>query len=442
MKPSKPNIHRIMGPPGTGKSTHLAHLVKEISLTESNVAVVSFTRAAAGVLMSRCPSHSLRFVGTLHALAFRTLGLTKGQVANDEAFVKWYGSGMEEMNIAMSVYRYAYHNLCSLPDAYAYINPPIPFMKLEHVVSSYGNWVDAYKYITFDNMIELATGNIEPFDVVVVDEAQDLTNKQWDMVLSMIKPNGKMIIAGDDDQAVYTWSGANPHAMAELATTSEVLGQSYRIPASVHRFAENLVKRINKRSDKEYLPRSEEGTVEFVSHYDPAFYPGKHTILCRDKWSMKDIEDQLISRALPYTCASHLSMYDRGRAKTIRAIINEDFTSIKRLSKFLHKEYHEDPILAVKHSWKRCVNLGTYDVESSYLHLLNHEAEPLIHLSTIHGAKGEEDNHIVLIGQCTGITEMAMDNIDRYDDELRVWYVGATRAKETLTVVGWNQYIQ
>lgn len=443
-----PKYHAVFGPPGTGKSTHLAKLVKELSSTTSNMAVVSFTRAAAGVLVSKITNPSIRFVGTLHSLAFRVLKLTKQQVADDKKFAAWYGhTDMEEMNTVMSVCNFAYHSGCTLAEAYTSMNPTVPFMQLEHLAKSYENWVDTYQYVTFNQMISMATdlfndGGAERFDVVVVDEAQDLTDKQWAMVAAMVSPDGRVFMGGDDDQGVYTWAGANPHTMIEVADTMEVLGQSYRIPSTVHSFAERVVKRIGKRAEKEYKPRAFEGVVEYSAFYEPVMYDKKHTVLCRDKWVMKDIEDRLVYNAIPYTCGSHRSYYESGRATLIKALISEDHQTIKRLARYLRKEYQENPHKAGGKNWQQVVDFGRNETEARYLSLVDHESEPLIHLSTIHGAKGEEDDHIVLMAHCSGRVESAMDTTSSYDDEIRVWYVGITRAKERLTVVGSNQYIQ
>ena len=47
------------------------------------------------------------------------------------------------------------------------------------------------------------------FDVAFVDEAQDLSMIQWKM-FNIIKENSKyVILAGDDDQAIYGWAGAD-----------------------------------------------------------------------------------------------------------------------------------------------------------------------------------------------------------------------------------------
>lgn len=435
-----PQISAVYGPPGTGKSTYLAKLVTELAITEPNMAVISFTKAAAGVLTGKIRNHSIRFIGTLHALAFRSLGLVKNQVTDEEKFSAWYGTDIEEMNIAMAVYNYSYHKSCDLTTAYSAINPMLPFMRLEHLITSFVNWKSAYQYISFNEMIEMATGNIEPFNIIVVDEAQDFTDRQWDMVLSMIAPDGKLIIGGDDDQALYTWCGANPHAMAQLAKEQIVLNQSWRIPSSVHTLAERLVNRIGSRTPKTYTPRAEEGSVSVASYYEPMMY-GNHTILCRDKWVMKEVEEQIVERCIPYTCNSHPSIFDKARAKLIRSIKLEDYKGINRYTRYLYPKYRDNIPLVLKDGWEAAVDLGNYYEESRYLTLVDHLAEPVVTISTIHGFKGEEDDNIVLMAQCSGQVELSMDDNESYDNEMRVWYVGVTRPRHNLTIVGWNQYI-
>ena len=433
--------HAIFGCPGTGKTTRLTKIINDVAPTTPNMAVISFTKAAAGVLTSRLDSRSIRYIGTIHALAFRSLRLTRDVVADEVAFAKWYGADIEEVQTSLSVYRYARHQKVDYPIAFASINPVIPFIRVEHLILSYLNWKSTYQYLDFDDMVLLATGKVDPFDVVVVDEAQDCTNEQWDFIQSILKSTSILYLGGDDDQALFTWAGANPHAMEELADSIQVLGQSYRIPLSVHRIAEATVGQISKRVDKEYRPTTEAGEVVCVSVYEPMWYPEKHTVLCRDKWSLKAIEDVLIERGLPYTRNGERSMYDRGRCSLARAIGLEDFAAVKRLSKYLRKEYREDPIAACKVGWQRALDFGTWQREAGYLNLVDPFADPIVHLSTIHGFKGEEDARVVLIADCTTQVQNAMDQQELYDNELRVWYVGLTRCKTNLTIVGWNQFI-
>ena len=47
------------------------------------------------------------------------------------------------------------------------------------------------------------------FKVLFIDEAQDLSLLQWDMVRKIWDSAEKTYIAGDDDQAIFKWAGAD-----------------------------------------------------------------------------------------------------------------------------------------------------------------------------------------------------------------------------------------
>ena len=70
-------------------------------------------------------------------------------------------------------------------------------------------------------------------------------------------------VAGDDDQAIFRWAGADIEHFIAMANddnnTIIPLTQSYRIPISVHTIATNLAQSISRRIDKSYKPRDEEG---------------------------------------------------------------------------------------------------------------------------------------------------------------------------------------
>ena len=59
--------------------------------------------------------------------------------------------------------------------------------------------------------------------------------------------------------------------------------------------------------------------------------------------------------------------------------------------------------------------------------------DPRINLSTIHGAKGGECDNVVLLTDLTRNTQKGYDK--NPDDEERLFYVGATRTKQTLHIV-------
>ena len=66
------------------------------------------------------------------------------------------------------------------------------------------------------------------------------------------------------------------------------------------------------------------------------------------------------------------------------------------------------------------------------------DTEAKINLSTIHGAKGGEADNVMLL---TDISRKAQEAMEvNADDETRVFYVGATRARETQHIVQPQRY--
>ena len=106
------------------------------------------------------------------------------------------------------------------------------------------------------------------FDVLFIDEAQDLSPLQWRMVRTLWKKADKTYIAGDDDQAIFRWAGADVDtfiALKEEVDYVDTLSQSYRIPGGpIHELSQSIIRNVSNRYDKEYMPRQEQGDL---THY-------------------------------------------------------------------------------------------------------------------------------------------------------------------------------
>ena len=67
--------------------------------------------------------------------------------------------------------------------------------------------------IDYADMLERSieeSAGLPDFDLLIVDEAQDLTPVQWDLVKILISRSKRTYIAGDDDQAICEPFGAGP----------------------------------------------------------------------------------------------------------------------------------------------------------------------------------------------------------------------------------------
>ncbi len=106
--------------------------------------------------------------------------------------------------------------------------------------------------IDFADMIFLPVRNgwmVPTYDMVIVDEAQDMTTAQLELATGMCKKNGRIVIVGDDRQAIYGFRGADSDSMArlkrQLNATELKLTTTYRCGKNIVAAAQRLVPDIN-----------------------------------------------------------------------------------------------------------------------------------------------------------------------------------------------------
>jgi superfamily I DNA/RNA helicase len=327
-----------------------------------------------------------------------------------------------------------------------------------------------YNLIDFNDMItEFTKSDKSPkFDVVFIDEAQDLSLMQWDMARTIWNKTEDSFIAGDDDQAIYKWAGADVDSFIALKGQYLPLTQSFRIPAKVHGIAMNIINRIRNRIDKTWQPKTVQGSLH--RHYNADTIDmsnGEWLVLARTKHLLKDIEESLYQRGLYYS-----SRYRRGTEKDLHEAATNwehlrqgqliNFKQIENISKYMSsKHWHKKKIkgmvkesfygidqlvrdygLQVKTVWFEAFD-DAGQTKVDYLRKMRANGEklneaPRIELSTIHGAKGGESQNVVLL---TDLTQNTMKGYERDpDDENRLFYVGATRTKENLHIIEPKKY--
>ncbi len=328
--------------------------------------------------------------------------------------------------------------------------------------------LDAYKTTTakmdYTDALEVfcSKGLPPPVDILFVDEAQDLSSLQWSAIRRAASTVKRVIIAGDDDQAIFRWAGADVEQFIALEGTSTVLGQSHRVPRQVHSLAMQLLARISHRRVKKFAPRIDaEGQVlEVWSHDDFDASQGSWLFLARHGYQLRQLEGLCRDRGWFYesrTGASNatdearaiLSWENLRQGGTARA---EDLAYALQLAgqdpgKLAGEDLvtiNDVPWVDASRPWtewrdtdegeyfrmarRAGERMGIRDKESGLLV----PAPPRIKVSTIHGSKGDEAQNVYLMTDVTYSTHRSLQ--ENADDECRVFYVGVTRASETLVV--------
>jgi len=323
MSETDPEVTRLFGGPGSGKTTALLDRVEDLlerdGVEMRDVLVVSYTRAAAAEVRERLAERldenprALRGnVSTMHAKAYDLLNLSRGDVVGEsekEEFCEEYGIPYEDEyasgsrrtarsttlgNKIIATSQWLQRTQRDVADWY-----DIPFQWNEDEVrlppdidpnAQVGNkytptWpsdddrVDipeairgwrSYKgkegLVGFADMLErVADRSLLPnVDHLVIDEFQDITQLQY-AVYDEWKPHmDTVFIAGDDDQVVYAWQGADPKLLLEEEGEDVILDTSHRLPSNVLEVVQQEVQHITERQEKNLRPRTEGGSVEAV----------------------------------------------------------------------------------------------------------------------------------------------------------------------------------
>lgn len=136
--------------------------------------------------------------------------------------------------------------------------------------NAWTTWKKFNHLIDFTDMIEIAYNDFSaaPGNPTIgfFDEAQDFTPLELALIRKWGQSMEYIVIAGDDDQLLYSWLGATAEAFLGVdAEEKRILSQSYRVPAAVHRYAEQWIRKIKNRQEKEYKPRDFQGEVRMFN---------------------------------------------------------------------------------------------------------------------------------------------------------------------------------
>jgi DNA helicase-2/ATP-dependent DNA helicase PcrA len=169
-------------------------------------------------------------------------------------------------------------------------------------------------------------------DYLVIDEFQDITTLQYDVYEEWRPHMERVLIAGDDDQVVYAWQGADPDLLLDEAVDDDVvLPNSYRLPSRILNVVNQEVSHIDKRQEKDLEPRKEGGSVEALGNRSmlDVTREVRRTVeetdesimvLFRARYQMFQFIDEFIEQGIPFKCLTDQRMWTDRLTQYINAI--------------------------------------------------------------------------------------------------------------------------
>ena len=456
---------KIYGPPGTGKTFRLIRRVNAYVRTGTpyhKIGYFAFTKKAAKEARNRIgvDEKQVPYFQTLHAFCFHLLNLNESAIIQPHHYEALGKKLNVRVNFTDKYNDEETHFLtCNNPyfqmigkainkditireefDLNEHDRKNIDWHTLNHIYINLQEYKKKMHLLDFNDLIKkvISSGKIPKLKAIFIDEAQDLSPLQWQLYDKLRENCDDMYLAGDDDQAIFAWAGADVNRFIKEPANERVLRYSRRVSRAVQEQSQIAVSRISGiRKHKEYLPRAQEGFASHINNLGQVdLTKGKWLILTRTKSNLLDIMKELKSKNIYYQSnkgkSFNVGIYNGAMAYT--KWIREGELGEKEINDV--REYIPNGDWNPEKNW--------YDIfvadqkEILYIRNIISGGEKLyenarIWLSTIHAIKGgEEDNVILSLHQGSKVQKSIRLSVDKQDEEHRVWYVGITRARNNL----------
>ena len=442
---------------------------------------MTFTRAARDEALSRTgrTEDEFPYLRTIHAICYRQLSIAQDQIVRPrdlrnfgkiigakltggiaDPWIEEFERGYEPPtrdDLLLSINHSGRHRKILLKEALVEGTNEIDFKYARWFTKAYHAWKEQEGMLDYTDLLQQYLEHGQPLDVDVmfVDEAQDLSSLQWDIVRKLGANAERWYIAGDDDQAIFRWAGADASVFQRLdVDKTEILGQSYRVSKAVHSAAMAVVHRISDRLTKEYAPTPSEGEVANAGYLQSLAFDNPTFVLFRNHYRGSELARQLKQLGVPFigygsplqnadvrdALLAWARLHKKGHceskiARKLLKFSSDDFTNplARHLVKSQPTVSLSDLFIRVP-DWREWAHILPDIPGRDYIDLCVRRAgfwataKPRTELLSIHQSKGREAHTVMMDTEMSRATWEA--SLKNPDDEHRVWYVGVTRAKE------------
>ena len=440
----------VLAGAGSGKTRSIiyrtAYLINYKNVNPWNILAVTFTNKAARGLRERLHSYfgisaqSLWF-GTFHSICTRILRQESEFMPFTSSFSIYDSADQKALlnkifkklnidkkyfplNKVKSVISEQKNSLILPKDFFDFNEENMFTINVHKIYKEYQATLQANNAVDFDDLL-LYTALLfhenkvvlrkyqNQFKFIMIDEYQDTNYAQFKIINLLASSHQNLCVVGDDDQAIYTWRGADIKNILQFEKDYKnvktiKLEQNYRSPSVILNLANSLIKNNHHRHDKELWTDSKSDQIpmrykllngaeeakfvaEKISELKAQNYKYEDcVVLYRTNAQSRAFEKAFSHKMIPYQIVGGINFYQRKEIKDIlaylRFIINpKDLESFSRIINFpsrkignvtIEKIYHNARTngLSVWESLKKknnpLLNSGTQDKINKFTDLI------------------------------------------------------------------------
>lgn len=407
---------------GSGKTSvltfRIVYLLKECGYDSERILGFTFTNKAANEMKERIkkviPDKKFQFVGTFHSICLRILREDIRELGNPKFTSNFSIIDDDDQNsLLKEIYKLKEFDKQVLPfkTTLSWISklksdniydPSEVYEWLSFLDNTYDGkkkkdmfsiiYEEYIKFLTnsnlldFDDLIKftkiiLKKENVKTkwqnrFDYILVDEFQDTSLDQFEIIKELSKNKKSVFVVGDPDQMIYSWRGATENIFKifkEEFSGSEtiVLEKNYRSTKKILELANNLISFNKNRISKNlYTDSSFSSEVFYFSgddqDHESNFVVSKIielvekkqykysdiAVLYRANYVSRNIEEKLAFRRVPYKIFGGFKFYQRREIKDILAylklVYNSDEMSLSRVYNWPRRAISEQSFFKIK----------------------------------------------------------------------------------------------
>lgn len=285
----------VLAGPGSGKTaviTGRTHALIQGGADPARILVVTFTRAAAAEMKQRflamegsstTPVTFGTFHGVFYAILKSVFHIGRENILAEDVKLKlireivdhYYKSGEQEAELPVNVIREIGMIKSRRLDLQHFYSGALPQDVFRKIYTSYEKWKQENRKIDFDDIMDKCHELLRKrkdilqlwqnkFQYILIDEFQDISPVQYEIVRMLALPENNLFIVGDDDQSIYRFRGASPKIMLGFPkdypdAKTVILNRNYRCTPEILTAATHVIGHNRQRYEKELLAQRPSG---------------------------------------------------------------------------------------------------------------------------------------------------------------------------------------